>query len=322
MKTLLRGLWQVLRAPLLVLGLALAIVAVKIGLLVALARTFRVKGVDAMVFALYLSQVGEFAFVLFGAAGTQNILPRATIDILNAATAASMLTTPFLIFAFERWIAPRLTREAARPDDVIDEQNPVIVAGYGRFGQVVARLLLSRNVGVTVIDHDSNQVELVRRFGSKAYYGDATRLDLLESAGAARATLLVVAVDDPQSARFIVAQVRDRFPKLKVIARARSRTEAYDFHAQGVISMRETFGSALEVGEAALQAVGFDAEVARKATAQFRHHDEAQLAAASVHRNDIKKLIAFSRQGTEDLKALMEKEAAEKEAGQHLRTRS
>ncbi|MEO7402220.1 MAG: monovalent cation:proton antiporter-2 (CPA2) family protein, partial [Burkholderiales bacterium] len=146
-----------LRSPLLVLGLALAIVALKIGLLLALARTFRVKGADAMVFALYLSQVGEFAFVLFGAAGTQNVLPRATIDVLNAATAASMLTTPFLIFAFERWIAPRMNREGTRPDDVIDERNPVIIVGYGRFGQVVARLLLSRDVGVTVIDHDSNQ---------------------------------------------------------------------------------------------------------------------------------------------------------------------
>ncbi|MEO7404756.1 MAG: NAD-binding protein, partial [Burkholderiales bacterium] len=271
-----------------------------------------VKGADAMVFALYLSQVGEFAFVLFGAAGTQNVLPRAIIDVLNAATAASMLTTPFLIFAFERWIAPRMNREEARASDVIDEQNPVIIAGYGRFGQVVARLLLSRDVGVTVIDHDSNQVELVRQFGNKAYYGDATRLDLLESAGAAEAKLLVVAVDDPQAARLIVEQVRHRFPSLKVIARARSRTDAFDFHAQGVPFVRETFGSALEVGESALRAIGFEPDSARRATAQFREHDEAQLAAASAHRNDTKKLIAISRQGSEDLKALMEKEAQEK----------
>lgn len=299
-----------LRSPLLVVGLALAIVLVKIGLLLGVARSFRVRGADAVVVALYLSQVGEFAFVLFGAAGAQKVLPRETIDVLNAATAASMLTTPLLVFAFERWAAPRMGRADAKPADAIDEHNPVIIAGFGRFGQVVTRLLHGLGIGTTVVDHDPNQIELVRRFGYRAYYGDATRIDLLESAGAARARLMIVAVDDPDAARRIVSLAREHFPSLAIVARARSRSDAFEFHGQGVAYVRETFRSSLEAGELALRQLGFGAYAARRAAEHFRRHDQALLARAAAHRGDVKKLIAVMQQGREDLNVVMASEAS------------
>src|SRR5512134_710501 len=227
-----------LRVPHVVLGLALAIVALKAALLFPIARAFGYCGTaDALLFALGLSQVGEFAFVLFAAAG--QILPRPTLDVLNAAVAASMLTTPLLMALYERVLAPRLAMGGAREADVVDEANPVIVAGFGRFGQVVTRVLNGLGIRATLIDHDPNQIELVRRFGSKAYYGDATRLDVLEKAGIAGARLLVVALDDSAAALRLTREARRRYPALKIIARAHSRSDAFDYLELGVPAVRE-----------------------------------------------------------------------------------
>ncbi|HUN67880.1 MAG TPA: monovalent cation:proton antiporter-2 (CPA2) family protein, partial [Burkholderiales bacterium] len=196
--------------------IALAAIATKIAILYPVAKTFGFCGrADATLFALALSQVGEFAFVLFGAAG--NIVPRDTLALLNAAVAVSMLSTPLLMMLYERLLAPRFLRAEPRAADAIDEANPVIIAGFGRFGQVVQRVLGGIKIGATVVDHDPNQIELVRRFGSKAYYGDATRLDLLVSAGARKARLLVIAVDNPESAMAIVKLSRQHFHHLKLI---------------------------------------------------------------------------------------------------------
>ncbi|NDH64553.1 MAG: glutathione-regulated potassium-efflux system protein KefC, partial [Alphaproteobacteria bacterium] len=227
-----------IRVPLVVFGLALGIVAMKVALLYAIARGFRLCGADGVLFALGLSQIGEFAFVLFGVATAGGILTRGDADVLNAAVAASMLTTPLLMILYEKVIVPRLAVGEARAADVIDEHNPVIVAGYGRFGQVVGRLLNARGIGTTVIDHDPNQIELVRRFGQKAYYGDVTRLDLLEAAGAASAKLLVVAVDDKAAAMATTLLARQHFPALAIIARAYSRTDAFEYAELGIPAVR------------------------------------------------------------------------------------
>jgi monovalent cation:proton antiporter-2 (CPA2) family protein len=296
-----------LHRPLLVFGLAFAVVALKIVLLFTIARPFYCGSSDAGLFAVALSQVGEFAFVLFAAA--EGLLPRAALDVLTAVVAASMLSTPLLMVLFERYVAPRLQRAPARPDDVIEERNPVIVAGFGRFGQIVTRVLRGLNIGATVIDHDPNQIELVRRFGWKAYYGDATRPDLLESAGAAHARLLVVAVDDTDAAMEIVRMARERYPALKLLARAHSRTDAFEYVDMGVPSVRETFGSALLAAEAALRALGFSAHAAHRIAQQFRRHDEQQLAQLATHRKDVKKLIALNEQGRQDLAQLLTEEA-------------
>jgi glutathione-regulated potassium-efflux system ancillary protein KefC len=299
------------RAPLLVFAIAAGIVFVKALLLYPIAQTFGFCGrSDATLIAIALSQVGEFAFVLFGAAG--RILPRETLDVLNAAVAASMLSTPFLLMLYERVLAPRFGRAEERAPDAIDEQNPVIIAGYGRFGQVVQRVLAGMKVRATVVDVDPNQIELVRRFGSKAYYGDATRLDLLESAGARKAKLLVVAVDNAESAMQIVKLARRHFHHLKLVVRARSRSDAFEYHEMGVPALRETFGSALDASEASLRALDHGPLAARRVVARFRRHDEELLAAQAPHRNEVKRLLAVTLQGRQDLDQLLASEALPK----------
>ncbi|HEY4636673.1 MAG TPA: monovalent cation:proton antiporter-2 (CPA2) family protein [Burkholderiales bacterium] len=297
------------RAPLLILALALGVVALKALLLYPIARLFGYCApADAFVFALSLSQVGEFAFVLFAAAG--RILPRATLDVLNAVVAVSMVATPLLMILYERVIAPRLARGAEREANVVDEAYPVVVAGFGRFGQVVTRVLNGLGIRATLIDHDPNQIELVRRFGSKAYYGDATRLDVLEKAGVARARLLVVAIDDNVAALRLVREVRSRYPGLKIIARAHARSDAFEYADLGIPAVRETFGSALDAAEAALRALDFGPMAARRVVTRFRRHDEEMLAQQSPHRGEIKQLIALQQQGREDLERLLASEAA------------
>ena len=295
------------RAPQLVLGLALGLVALKIALLYAVARPFYCGAGDATLFAVALSQAGEFAFVLFGAAGA--LLPSATLQLLNAAVAVSMLTTPFLMMAHERWSARREEQRAARAPDAIRESNPVIVAGFGRFGQVVVRVLRGLGIGATVIDHDPGQIETVRRFGFKAYYGDATRLDLLESAGAASARVLLVAIDDPDAALAMVKRVRERFPQLALITRARSRTDAYEYAELGIPAVREVFGSALEAATRTLQVLGYGKQSAGSIVQRFKEHDERQLAENAAHRHDISKLIALAEQGRRDIAQLLAAEA-------------
>ncbi len=297
-----------LRSPLLILALALGAVALKVALLYPIARFFGYCAPsDALVFALGLSQVGEFAFVLFAAAG--QILPRETLSLLNAIVAVSMLATPFLMFLYERVLAPRLARGAERASDVVDESYPVVIAGFGRFGQVVARVLNGLRMHATLIDHDPNQIELVRRFGSKAYYGDATRLDVLEKAGVAQSRLLVVAIDDPAAALRLVREVRKRYPALKIIARAHGRSDAFDYLDLGVPAVREMFGSGLEAAELALRALDFGPMAARRVVTRFRRHDEEMLAAQAPHRGQMKELIAMQQQGRNDLERLLRSEA-------------
>jgi glutathione-regulated potassium-efflux system protein KefB len=300
------------RTPLLVLGLALGVVALKIVLLYPISILFGYCGrADATLFALALSQVGEFAFVLFGVAASQSLLSKETVDLLNAVVAASMVATPLLMLAWERVLAPRLTSRAPRAPDAIAERNPVIIAGFGRFGQVVARVLRGMAIPVTIIEHDPSQIETVRRFGWKAYYGDATRLDLLEAAGALEAQLLVVAVDDQDAALQIVKRARGRFPGLRIVVRAHSRTDAYEYVALGVPAVRETFGSALDAALAALQLLGRGAEEAQRAVQQFRSYDERRLVQLAPHRNDEQQLIAFARKERENLNQLLSNEAAD-----------
>jgi voltage-gated potassium channel Kch len=289
-----------------VLGVALGLVVLKIILLYVIARPFYCGSGDAALFAVALSQGGEFAFVLFGAADT--IAPPATLALLNAAVAVSMLTTPFLVMAFERFRS-RASRRTERAPDAIRESNPVIVAGFGRFGQVVVRVLRGLGIGATVIDHDPGQIETVRRFGFKAYYGDATRMDLLQSAGAQDARALVVAIDDADAALAMVKRVRQRFPNLALIARARSRTDAYEYAALGVPAIREVFDSALEAAQRTLAVLGYEKRNAARIVERFKQYDEEQLERNAAHRNDLSKLIALSEQGRRDIAQLLAAEA-------------
>jgi glutathione-regulated potassium-efflux system ancillary protein KefC len=302
------------RAPHLVLGVALGLVLLKAAMLYPVAKAFGYCGsADAAIFALALSQAGEFAFVLFAAAGP--LLPPETAALLNAAVAVSMLTTPLLMIAYDRLLVPRLHRAEARPDDEIHESNPVIIAGFGRFGQVLVRVLRGLGVGATVIDHDPNQIELVRRFGFKAYYGDATRMNLLESAGIARARLFVLAIDDPKAAREAAERVRARYPELKILARARARTDAFEFAEMGVPVVRELLGGALEASVELLKMLGYTEEASQRIAQRFREHDDALFAQMAAHRNDMGRLIALSAQGRSDLERVLSAEIHQNNPG-------
>jgi len=303
------------RIPHIILAITLAVVAVKMVILFYSARLFGYcHRRDAGLFAVALSQVGEFAFVLFTAAA--NVLPAGTIAVLNAVVATSMLTTPFLMMLYSRYTAR--VRPVERAADTIEESNPVIVAGFGRFGQV-----RGLRIRATVIDHDPEQIETVRRFGFKAYYGDATRMDLLESAGARKAKLLLVAIDDPEAAMRMVKRVRQRFPGLPMIARAHGRTDAYEYAEMGVPAVREMLGSSLAAAERLLVALGYEAEAAQRVVERFRDYDERQIAAQAPFRRDTEKLIALTEQGRRDIAQLLASEIDQHDArpdeqrGQH-----
>jgi voltage-gated potassium channel Kch len=294
-----------LRAPWLVLGIALGIVLLKLAILFPIAQLFGYcNRADAGTFAVALSQAGEFAFVLFGAAG--NLLSKETVAVLNAAVAVSMLTTPFLFMALQRL---KVESGEERAPDSIRESNPVIVAGFGRFGQVVVRVLRGLGIGATVIDHDPGQIDTVRRFGWKAYYGDATRMDLIESAGARNAKLLLVAIDDADAAMRLVRRARRYFPDLPIVARAHSRTDAYEYAEMGVPSIREVFGSALDATGRVLGALGYSESEAQSILQRFKEYDERQILQNAPHRHDVKALIALSEQGRRDIAELLAAEA-------------
>ncbi len=296
------------RTPWLVLGIALGLVALKLVLLFHISRGFGYcNRADAGLFAVALSQGGEFAFVLFGASGS--LLSPQVISILNAAVATSMLTTPFLVMGYERFMMRNPESRTERAADPIRESNPVIVAGFGRFGQVVVRVLRGLGIGATVIDIDPGQIETVRRFGQKTYYGDATRLDLLASAGAASAKVLLLAIDDPDAALQAVKRVRQRFPELAVIARARGRTDAYEYAEMGITAVREVFGSALYASVRILVTLGFEEAEAERIVQRFREYDERQVAQSAPHRHDVQKLIALTEKGRRDIAQLLSEEA-------------
>jgi voltage-gated potassium channel Kch len=288
-----------------VLGIALGIVVLKFAILAPIAQLFGYcNRADAGTFAVALSQAGEFAFVLFGAAGS--LLSRETTAILNAAVAVSMLTTPFLFTLYERL---KVERPEERPADTIRESNPVIVAGFGRFGQVVMRVLRGLDIGATVIDHDPGQIDTVRRFGWKAYYGDATRMDLLESAGAAQAKLLLVAIDDAEAAMRLVKRARRYFPDLPIVVRAHSRTDAYEYVEMGVPAVREVFGSALDAAGRVLGTLGYSERELESILRRFKEYDEQQIVRNAPHRQDPKRLIELTEQGRRDIAELLAAEA-------------
>jgi glutathione-regulated potassium-efflux system protein KefB len=295
------------RVPQLIIGIALGLVALKSAVQFVVARAFGYcRAADAGLFAVALSQAGEFAFVVFTAAA--NVLPAETIAVLNASVALSMLTTPLLMMLYMRYRA-RMERRAERAADSIAEENPVIVAGFGRFGQVVVRVLRGLGVAATVIDHDPEQIDTVRRFGWKAYYGDATRMDLLESAGARHARLLLVAIDDPQAAMRLVKRVRARFPRLQLLVRAHSRTDAYEYAELGVPAVRELFASSLDAARQLLIALGYAPDNAERIVQRFHDYDERQIVESAPHRKDIAKLIELSEQGRRDIAQLLASEA-------------
>jgi glutathione-regulated potassium-efflux system ancillary protein KefC len=271
-------------------GAALALLAVKLG----------VPARERWMFAALLAQGGEFAFVVLGAARDAQLLPGTWGAQLNAAVALSMAATPLMVIAAERWA----TRHAAqRPDDDIeDTQAPVIIAGFGRYGQIIGRMLGAHGVRATVLDHDPDNIELVKRFGYKVFYGDATRLDLLEAAGAARARLLVVAIDQVEDSLKLVDLARTHFPQLQLVVRARNVRHWLELAARGVHNPeRETFESALRSGRQALEQLGMRPYEAKRLADTFRRSNLATLLEMRPHFQDQDKLVDVARSGLKEL---------------------
>jgi glutathione-regulated potassium-efflux system ancillary protein KefC len=297
-----------LARPLLVLGLVAGLVVVKALVLLALARVARLPAGQGAMFALPLSAGGEFAFVLFGAAAAEGILASDVRDLLVVTVALSMLSTPVLLALTERRAAARAAAPAgAAAEAMHDQGNPVLIAGFGRFGQIVGRFLNANGIGTTVLDHDPDHIEMVRRFGFQVFYGDATRLDLLRAAGAERARLLVIAVDDREQALKVVETVREALPNLVLLARAWDMVHAFELLERGVRDFeRETFEGALRLGEEALRRLGATAWQAKQAAHRFRRHDEDLLLELYRHfRQDLEVRAAVSASARERLRQVM-----------------
>lgn len=298
--------------PLLVPALAGALILCKGGLLYAMSRWFDIPRGQRLFFALLMSQGGEFAFVVFGTAAAAKVLPADVAAMLVMVVTLSMVATPLLLLAYDKLAAPRLRgARKKRAPDAIAVENPVIIAGFGRFGQIVGRLLTANRIGVTVLDHDPDQIELLRKFGYEVFYGDATRIDLLEAAGIEKASALVVAIDDVDASLALVDAVRGRLPSLTILARARNVSHYYDLLDRGVTLIeRETFEAALQLGAGVLQQLGFGAERARHAADRFRTHNLKMLMEVYPHQQDQDAIISLTRKGRLELEEMFSGDAA------------
>lgn len=304
-----------------VLGMVAALVAVKGAVLFLIARFNRLPLSQTALFAFLLAQGGEFAFVLFGAAAGFGIMDAETVALLTVVVALSMASAPLLVVFNDRMIEPRFVQFDDRPHDVPeDEGNPVIVAGFGRFGQIVVRLLYANRIGVTVLDHDPEIIDTLRRFDFKVFYGDATRLDLLEAAGAAKAKVLVVAVDSQEASLQLVDLAKQHFPNLKIVARARDLPHAMELMNREVpVVERETFRSALHIGEQTLRALGQSAYAARQKTLTFKSHNEQLLLQLHAHwDDDMEKRISLQRQARARLQQNLEADEKAQETARGL----
>jgi glutathione-regulated potassium-efflux system ancillary protein KefC len=234
---------------------------------------------------------------------------------LIGAVAISMLLGPLLLAAMDRWLLPRWSRPPRTLEEIRDPQDaPVIIAGFGRYGQIVARLLAAQGIRTTLLDHDADMVEAGRVFGSNVYYGDARRLDLLRTAGAERARVLVVAVDDVEQSLAIVDIAREHFPNLELVARARDVTHWNKLRDRGVMRVqRELFESSVKTGSTVLELLGMPVDVIERQAQRFREHNLALFEQMYPHQQDRARVIAVARQGREQFERQMAQERAEAE---------
>jgi voltage-gated potassium channel Kch len=274
-----------------------------------LAKLFGIQGGYRYWFAFALAQGGEFGFVLLSFSLQNHVLSSDLVDILTAAIALSMVLTPVLILVNERLVQPLFEQGEEEPsEETMDEQhNPVIVAGFGRFGQIVTRLLIANGVAVTVLDHSATHIERVRRFGFKIFYGDASRDDLLHTAGAAKAKLLVIAVDDRATINKIVETAKHNFPNLQIYVRAYDVVHYHELQRLGVDYIeRELFLGSLHMGEMVLQSLGMRAYQARRKAQQFAKHDRQTTERLSNFELGSKKYISISQQAREEVLELLQ----------------
>lgn len=285
-----------------VLALVAALVTLKVAVNYFVARRSGLLPEPSRNLAVVLGQGGEFAFVVFSAAVGNQVLPKEQANLLFVVVALSMAMTPLLVLVNETLLKKAFGTQAHTFDEIAENENPVIIVGFGRVGQVIGRTLRVLNIPFTALDKDPNQVEVLRKFGHKVYYGDASKLDLLKAAKADSAELLIVAIDDVQTSLKTVTLVREHFPGLKILARARNRQHAFELLDLGVDRIwRETFGSSIEMAESTLVELGLSASRAARTMQKFRAHDERILREQHAVFKDEMKLIDLSKRASQQL---------------------
>ena len=259
-----------------IVGMTLGVMAIKALVLYGLARLFRLSGSDRWLFTLGLAQAGEFGFVLLSFSVQSSVIPTELAQTLSLVVALSMLLTPALFILYDRFLLPRMATEDDGEADEIDERGTVIIAGIGRFGQIVNRILVASGFKTVVLDHEADIIDLLRKFDIKSYYGDASRPDLLHAAGMEEASAFVVAIDDRERAVQMVEHVRQHYPHVKILARAYDQNHMYLLKKAGAdVATREMFSSSLELGAEVMRSLGMHPFRVHKMSQAFREHDEA-----------------------------------------------
>jgi CPA2 family monovalent cation:H+ antiporter-2 len=302
----------ILQQPLTVFSLVVLLIVVKGLVLYLLGKIFKLGTDQNLIFSFALSQVGEFAFVLFSYSLNEGILPKPTIDILIAVVAISMGLTPLLMVLNEKFVQPRIGSCTEIPveqlPDNIDEKNPVIIAGFGNFGSTVGRFLRAHKIGTTVLDIDSDRVELLRKMGFKVYYGDASRYDLLVSAGANTAKLIIITLEPPDKRLEMIETIKKHFPNLRMLVRAQNRFDAYDLMNAGMLHVyRETIDTSVRMGVDVMKLLGFRAYTAERAARTFLKIDEKNLRKLSSIRDPDQYILA-AKEKIEELEQIIQAE--------------
>ncbi len=303
-----------MQSPGVMAAIVLGFLVIKGAVIYGVARLMKVPFQERPVFTLLLAQGGEFAFVVFQAAAGANVFPAKTASLLIGSVAVSMLISPLILVLIDKLVLPRYARMGRVDMEEISEpqEAPVVIAGFGRYGQIVARMMLAQGIPCTVLDHDAEMIEAARKFGYRVFYGDASRLDLLRTAGAASAKVLVVAVDDMEQSLEIVDLAKEHFPQLAIVARARDVSHWNKLRDRGVMRVeREMFESSLRSARSVLELLGQEPHAARQIAMRFRLHNLALFEQLHPHHRDQAKLIAVIKQGRQQLEEQLAQERAQ-----------
>ncbi len=304
----------IIASPMAMAAIVLGFMAIKLAVIYGLAKLMGLPVQERPVFTLLLAQGGEFAFVVFQAAQGSSVLTPEMSSLLIGAVAISMLLSPLLLVAIDKLLLPRWANcNVVQMDEISEQQHaPIIIAGFGRYGQIIGRMLTAQGIAATVLDHDADMIEAARSFGYKVFYGDATRLDLLRTAGAETARILVLAVDDKEQSLTIADLAREHFPHLEIIARARDVTHWNELRDRGIVKIeRELFESSLRSARTVLEVLGYSSHEARRHAMRFRRHNIDLFEQMYPHRKNRSALIAVAKQGRAQLEAQMAQERAE-----------
>ncbi|XVJ65486.1 MAG: potassium transporter [Lacibacter sp.] len=301
----------ILQQPLLILSLVLGLMMIKGVVLLVLGKLFGLKIDQNITFSSSLSQVGEFAFVLLSLSLTEGIVAKNYVDILMAVVAISMALTPIAFFLNEKLVLPALSKRKVsaameREPDAVAEKNPVIIAGFGHFGNTVGRFLRAHGIGTTILDVDGERVDFLRKMGFKVYYGDASRYDLLHAAGAAEAKMIIIAIDDPYKRLQMIETIKKYFPDLQMLVRSRNRYDAYEQMNAGMLHIyRETIDTALRMGVDALKIMGHRAYTAQRSAQTFFKYDEQKLKDLAKLHTDEAAYISQAKEYIEELERII-----------------